>query len=499
MNSAKSSSSLQAFHSRADRIMVATLGFLFSLSVLLGAVTSSWLPVLLVALPSFAVPALIARGASGASLARYAIAAAFMIYSALFIHQARGMIEAHFSVFVLLAFLLTYCDWKPIVAAAGVIAVHHLGFFFMQSAGAGVFVFPKAESVWMVLLHAAFVVFETAVLVYLSHMLGTLVRGSALAAEMAGEIGAGRLGQDDDHGKAANPVLAPLVSMRGQLRDSMSEVQQGAHALGATGAQLTGAAHEVEQSAQRLSATTTSMSSSVQELSNSIALLSDSAGEANRLALESRAAANSSRGVVASTIEDLRGIAGAVDLAAERLHALTRSTETAGATVKLIQDVANQTNLLALNAAIEAARAGEQGRGFAVVADEVRKLSERTAVATREIETAMGEMRDSGTAVMHTIASAVTRANEGGSKAAEVNDAIEALLRMTQQVGGFMQEMSGALAEQRNAAGSLAREVEQAADMAEGSSRVAARIVEQVDSLNEVSGSLGRAVGRFQA
>jgi methyl-accepting chemotaxis protein len=188
-----------------------------------------------------------------------------------------------------------------------------------------------------------------------------------------------------------------------------------------------------------------------------------------------------------------------VDLAAERLHALTRSTETAGATVKLIQDVANQTNLLALNAAIEAARAGEQGRGFAVVADEVRKLSERTAVATREIETAMGEMRDSGTAVMHTIASAVTRANEGGSKAAEVNDAIEALLRMTQQVGGFMQEMSGALAEQRNAAGSLAREVEQAADMAEGSSRVAARIVEQVDSLNEVSGSLGRAVGRFQA
>jgi methyl-accepting chemotaxis protein len=491
---------LQAFHARADRIMVATLGFLCAVSAVLGAVTGNWLPVLLVALPSFAVPALIARGAMGSSLARFAIACAFMIFAALFIHQAHGMIEAHFAVFVLLAFLLTYCDWKPIVVAAGVIAVHHLGFSLLQAAGAGVYVFPKVESLWMVVLHAGFVVFETAVLVYLTVILGTLVRGSVAAAVMAREIGQGRLDAIEDTAAVArNPMLASLSAMRGQLRNSVAEVQEGADSLGATSAVLTSAARDVEQSAQGLNASTVSMAGSVQQLSSGISSLFEGAEEATRVADESGKVASSGRAVVAATIDDLRDIAGSVNVAASRLAGLTRSTEIAGATVKLIQDIASQTNLLALNAAIEAARAGEQGRGFAVVADEVRKLSERTAVATREIETAMAEMRDSGVAVMQSIGSAVERASAGASKAAEASATIDGLVEMTRHVGVFMQDMSRSLGEQRAAAGQLAQDVEQAAGMADSSSQLALRIVDQVERLNTVSSSLGRAAARFQA
>jgi methyl-accepting chemotaxis protein len=118
--------------------------------------------------PALAVPALLAWAQPGSKLTRCTIAAALMVFAGLQIHQAHGLIEMHFAVFVLLAFVLIYRDWLPIVVAAGVIAVHHLAFDVWQRAGGPVWVFADRGGLGIVLIHAAYVVFETSILVALA-------------------------------------------------------------------------------------------------------------------------------------------------------------------------------------------------------------------------------------------------------------------------------------------------------------------------------------------
>jgi methyl-accepting chemotaxis protein len=117
------------------------------------------------------VPLLISRSAGGQLVTRIAVACAAMIFAALLIHQTRGVIESHFGIFVLLAFLVLYCDWRPLVAAAALIAVHHLSFAWLQATGAGVYVFPEFDGVGRVLVHAAYVVVETGLLCYIAGIL----------------------------------------------------------------------------------------------------------------------------------------------------------------------------------------------------------------------------------------------------------------------------------------------------------------------------------------
>jgi len=121
-----------------------------------------------IGLPSALLPTLLYFKLGGSLVSRLVNATSFMVFCALHIHQAHGMIEIHFGIFVLLAFLLFYRDWKPIVTAAAVIAAHHLSFNFMQAGGVGVYLFESNTGIGLVLIHAAYVIFETAILVYMS-------------------------------------------------------------------------------------------------------------------------------------------------------------------------------------------------------------------------------------------------------------------------------------------------------------------------------------------
>ena len=155
-------------HRGGDRLLLGVVIGLLALSCGLAPWHQTWDVVLLVGLPTALICAWLVATRSGALVTRCAIAAALMVMASLQIHQSHGMIEMHFSIFVLLAFLLFYRDWVPLVTAAGVIAIQHLGFDFLQRSGTPVWVFATSGGFGIVLVHAAFVVFETALLVWMA-------------------------------------------------------------------------------------------------------------------------------------------------------------------------------------------------------------------------------------------------------------------------------------------------------------------------------------------
>ena len=176
---------LHSTHVRADRLMVGVLWCLAVLSFALAPWHQTWLWALSIAIPA-AVDSrrCMAYAFPGSLATRLVVAAMLMVFCALNIHQAYGMIELHFGIFVCLAFLLCYRDWRPIAFAAVVTAVHHLSFNFLQELGYGVMCFTQDRARYRP-AHAAYVVAETAVLSYLAMVL----RSEGLqAAELQGMV-----------------------------------------------------------------------------------------------------------------------------------------------------------------------------------------------------------------------------------------------------------------------------------------------------------------------
>ncbi|MET0291476.1 MAG: methyl-accepting chemotaxis protein, partial [Steroidobacteraceae bacterium] len=154
----------QQLYRAGDRLMVGVVTGLVLISLAIAPLHDTWMPALVIGGSTWLLCAWLAWAHSGALVTRCTIAAALMVFSGLEIHQTQGMSEAHFAVFVLLAMLLYYRDWRPLVVGAGVIALHHLGFDLLQRNGQGVFVFQNHDGAGIVLLHAAYVVAETLLL-----------------------------------------------------------------------------------------------------------------------------------------------------------------------------------------------------------------------------------------------------------------------------------------------------------------------------------------------
>ncbi|OYW31794.1 MAG: hypothetical protein B7Z51_04705, partial [Methyloversatilis sp. 12-65-5] len=271
---------LQPAYSAADRVMLISAALLSIVCIVVGAVRGDLLVSLLVGLPAAVVPLLIHHLAPGALVTRLACASAFMVLAALLIQLTGGLIEAHFAIFVMLAFLLYYRDWRPIVMAAGVIAVHHLAFNFMQAAGVGVFVFADGANLMMVFVHAAFVVAEAGLLCYMAIGLHRDALQAAQVGEVAERIGAGDLVSDVPQ-HVGMPLLNKMEAMRLRLSQTVSllvtesaSAQKVADALVVNAENVTTATGQQSEATQR-------MASAVQQLTASIQQIAQNAEDAS--------------------------------------------------------------------------------------------------------------------------------------------------------------------------------------------------------------------------
>lgn len=233
---------LKAIRIRVDRVMMATVAFVFLVTVVVGLIYDGLVFSLAVGIPSVAIPFLIWRSMPGSLLSRLAMASAFVIQIAIHIQVSHGLIEMHFGVFVALAFLLAYRDWRPIVFAAGLVAVHHLACNYLQAAQLDVWIFRNGANFGVVMLHAAYVVFESIILVYLAIHLRLEGIESATVAFLANRIANGDLStQIDTEQKGGNEgMLLAIKNMQDSINALVSalDVISQRHAEGFVKEQL---------------------------------------------------------------------------------------------------------------------------------------------------------------------------------------------------------------------------------------------------------------------
>ena len=384
---------------RTDRMLAWLLAAHLPLFVALAFLRDTWLEVLVWGVPCVAAGVLVAWLRPGSLLSRMTIATALLAGSALMIHQTGGMIEMHFHIFAILAFLLMYRDWRVPVWGAAVVALHHAGFNLTQTHGVHLMVFQDHSGWNIVAVHAAWVVFEVAILVYMARLLAAETAQAEALMAVAERVGAGDLTARAEQGAGAvgdavgainhgtGRLAQALREVRGRSRQ-VTEVARGfrdtaEHVTEAAGS-VAGSLTQVAAGAQEQAGTVERMAGALGEVSRSLDGVAVRAGGVSEQSQRAAGAARDGSRVIGEAVGSLGRIRATVLESAERITELEGYSERISRVTQAVADIANQTNLLALNAAIEAARAGEQGRGFAVVAEEVRKLANQSGDSARE-------------------------------------------------------------------------------------------------------------------
>ncbi len=268
----------------------------------------------------------------------------------------------------------------------------------------------------------------------------------------------------------ANEALNHLMNT---LQQSLKDLHSVAEEVGLASQELNGTAQQVATAASVQSESASSMAATVQQMTVSINHVAEQSQVTQAGAVEATVLVASGSEIIRQTIGDIHEISGVVKASVGHIQQLATQSAQVEAVVHVIRDVADQTNLLALNAAIEAARAGEQGRGFAVVADEVRKLAERTAKSTQEIAGTIDSMIAMAQQTVEQMESADQLIETGVARADKASHAIGEIGENAEKAASSIAEISAAIQQQGVASNTIAVQVEQSAQMSEESSAAA--------------------------
>lgn len=237
--------------------------------------------------------------------------------------------------------------------------------------------------------------------------------------------------------------------------------------------------------------------SATEQMSKTILDNTQNASKAAKYSKETGTMAQKSGTVMVNTIKSMNNIADVVTNTATTIEKLGDSSKEIGVIIEVIDEIADQTNLLALNAAIEAARAGEQGRGFAVVADEVRKLAERTTKATKEIAEKILNIQTNTKIAVDTMETGTVQAKEGTILVEKAGDEIKVIIDETNSVADLINQVAAASEEQSAASEQIAKSIETISYSSKEASDGIHQIVDSAQNLNSLAQKLNKVVDKY--
>ena len=293
-------------------------------------------------------------------------------------------------------------------------------------------------------------------------------------------------------------MLASLRTMVASIRKMVAEIGQSSDTLTHDAESINSASQEVAHAARKQAEAAQSMTSAIEEMTNSIQRIAGSARSSQENSLSSVGFSETGHDKVRIATQQIQQIAMSVDTASTRIQKLEEHAGKISSIADVISEIADQTNLLALNAAIEAARAGEAGRGFAVVADEVRKLAERTSQATIEISEKISGIQSDTSEAVTIMNASLPLVDAGVHATTEAAEALEKIKNGAQTTLEHIREVADSTAEQSAASRRIAQRIEEIASMAEQTSGAMQSNADTASDMERVTKELRTLVGRFR-
>ncbi len=299
---------------------------------------------------------------------------------------------------------------------------------------------------------------------------------------------------NDDIGKLFNGFNESVKN----INEIVKNVSEAVQATASASNQISSSSEEMAAGAQEQSSQTSEVASAVEQMTKTILetsknsnVAADNARRAGEIAIEGGKA-------VQDTILGMNNIANVVLKSAATVQELGKGSEQIGEIVQVIDDIADQTNLLALNAAIEAARAGEQGRGFAVVADEVRKLAERTTKATKEIAGMIRKIQNDTKEAVNSMNEGTKEVEEGKNLAERAGASLQQIIDSSRKNLDVVTQVAAASEEQSSAAEQISRNIEGISSVTQQSAAGTQQIARAAEDLNRLTGNLQELISRFK-